>query len=153
MTDGNIGVYFANLGVKGSLVIELTDVRIKKVELDTIVATGGFSGSGNIHIRGVGGELGDGNSAYCIELESNSENCDSGTHNGSPIAIFHNNIEKATIPSKFEQFSFCLPVNYVNIINDKFKLHMRKRDDVSFFISFFQLSLRSNYFMLRLNKT
>ena len=126
VTDGNIGIYFAVLGAKGALVLELNDERIKKSELDTIVATGGFGGSGNIFIRGVGGT-----SSFCIEVESNSENCNSRTHTGSSIAIFHNNIEKATIPSKFEQFSFCLPFNYVNIENDKFKLHMKNHDGVS----------------------
>ena len=125
VTDGNIGIYFSALGFKGDLVFELNDTRIKKSELDTLVTTGGFGGSGNIHIRGVGGDSQDSNSNYCIEIESSKENCKSGTWTGSSIHLFHNNIEKATIPSKFEQFSFCLPINYIDAENDKFKFHMK----------------------------
>ena len=132
VTDGNIGVYVAVQDAKGDLILELNDERIKKSELDTIVASGGWGGSGNIQIRGVGGDYANLQKTFCIEVESSNENCNSGTHTGSSIAIFHNNIEKATIPPKFEQFSFCLPINYVNIENDKFKLHMKNSDGVSY---------------------
>ena len=134
VTDGNIGIYFSVLGFKGDLVFELNDTRIIKSELDTLVTTGGFGGSGNIHIRGVGGDSAD--SDYCIEIESSKDNCKSGTWTGSSIHLFHNNIEKATIPSKFEQFSFCLPLNYIDAENDKFKFHMKKADGVNY-IHFF----------------
>ena len=109
----------------------MNDERIVKSELDTIVASGGYGGSGNIQIRGIGGDFTNSKKAFCIQVESSSINCGSDTHTGSSIAIFHNNIEKATIPSGFQHFSFCLPNNYVNIENDKFKLHMKKRDGVS----------------------
>jgi len=115
---------------KSDLVIELNDDRIKKSELNTLVASGGWGGHGIIHISAVGNKVLDQNSNYCIEIESSKDNCTSGTYTGSPIGLFHNNVEKATIPSKFEQFSFCLPLNYVNIENDQFKLHMKKRDGV-----------------------
>ena len=62
VSDAFIRIYFFDLlfGAKGDLVFELNDERIKKSELDTIVATGGLwendSGSGPIHARGVHGE-------------------------------------------------------------------------------------------------
>ena len=100
------------------------------------MTTGSFGGSGNIHIRGVGGESADSNSDYCIRINSSKDNCKSGTWTGSSIHLFHNNIEKATIPSKFEEFSFCLPLNYINTENDKFKLHMKNADGVNYTLSF-----------------
>ena len=96
------------------------------------MTTGGFGGSGNIHIRGVGGNSGNSNSDYCIQIESSKNNCKSGTWTGSSIHLFHNNIEKATIPSKFEDFSFCLPLNYIHTEIDKFKLHMKNADGVHY---------------------
>ena len=131
VTDGNIAIYFSILGYKSDLVLELNDERIKKAELDTLVTTGGFGGSGNIHIRGVGGVLAESNSDYCVQIESSKHNCTSGTWTGSSIYLFHNNIEKATIPPKFEKFSFCLPLNYIDTENDKFKLHMKNSDGVN----------------------
>ena len=95
------------------------------------MTTGGFGGSGNIHIRGVGGVSAESNSDYCVQIESSKHNCTSGTWTGSSIYLFHNNIEKATIPSKFEKFSFCLPLNYIDTENDKFKLHMKNADGVN----------------------
>lgn len=70
-------------------------------------------------------------SEFCIEIQSSDESCASGTWTGSPIHLFHNDIEKATIPSKFTNFSFCLPINEVDIKNDKFKFHIRRGDGVS----------------------
>ena len=70
-------------------------------------------------------------SEFCIEIESSDESCDSSTWTGSPIHLFHNNIKKAIIQSKFQRFSFCLPTNEVDIKNDKFKFHIQSGDDVS----------------------
>ena len=53
--DSRIGIFFSNHGTKEDLVMEVSDKRIKKSTLNTLVATGGPNGSGNIHIRGVGG--------------------------------------------------------------------------------------------------
>ena len=133
VTDGNIGIYFSSFGQKGDLVLELNDERIKKSELDTISASGGRGGSGIIHIRGVKSAstvptIND--QQFCIEVESSPEKCNEyGT--GDDIFLYHNNIEKATIPRNFKNFSFCLPLNYVDIENDKFKMQIRGKDSVS----------------------
>jgi len=54
VTDGNISVYSSNFGSKGNLVIELNDQRIQKSKLNTLVASGGWNGYGNLRFRGVG---------------------------------------------------------------------------------------------------
>ena len=54
VTDGNIGIYFSESGSKGDLVLELNDERIKKSELNTLVASGGYGGSGHMQFNGVG---------------------------------------------------------------------------------------------------
>ena len=131
VTDGNIGIYFSNLGAKGDLVFELIDDRINKSILDTLVVTGGFKGSGNIHVRGVQSMSTNDDSEFCIEVESIPEECNSKYRTGNDIYLSHNNLEKATIPRNFEHFKFCLPFSYVDIENDKFKLHIRGSDGVS----------------------
>ena len=57
VTDGSITVYQSNSGRKGDVVIELNDQRIKKSQLNTLVASGGkpaWGGAGNIQFNGVG---------------------------------------------------------------------------------------------------
>ena len=57
MTDGNIGIYFEpGVGIKGDLVLELNDSRIKKHELNTLVASGGWLGSGIINVKSFDGK-------------------------------------------------------------------------------------------------
>ena len=132
VTDGNIGIYFSNLGAKGDLVFELNDDRINKSILDILVVTGGFEGSGNIHVRGVQNmSTFSTDPEFCIEVESSPEECNSTDRTGNNIYLSHNNLEKATIPQNFEYFKFCLPVSYVDTENDKFKLHIRGKDGVS----------------------
>ena len=126
VTDGNIGIYFSNLGAKGDLVLQLNDDRINKSILDTLVVTGGYKGSGNIRVRGVQSM----STEFCIEVESRPEECNSKYRTGNDIFLSHNNLEKATIPRNFEKFKFCLPYNYVDIENDKFKFHIRGSDGV-----------------------
>ena len=56
VSDGYIGIFFSDNGLKGGLVLELNDARIIKSELNTIVAAGGgpgFESSGNIRVRGI----------------------------------------------------------------------------------------------------
>ena len=127
VTDGNIAIYSSVFGRKIDLVIELNDDRIKKSELDTIVASGGFGGSGNMHIRGVSTNN---DPQFCIDIESSPVECNK-YRTGDKIHLFHNNIEKATIPKKFDDFSFCLPLNNVDIANDQIKLHIKGTDGVS----------------------
>ena len=55
---------------------------------------------------------------YCIKLESNC----SETVDGSTISLFHNNIKIETIPTGFENYEHCLPLHWVNIEKDTFKL-------------------------------
>ena len=57
---------------------------------------------------------------YCIKLESNC----SETLDASSISLFHNNIKIDTIPAGFENFQHCLPMHWVDIENDIFKLHI-----------------------------
>ena len=55
VVDGNIAVYWASeSGDKMGLVLDLTDTRIKKGELNTLVASGGWGGSGTLNFNGVG---------------------------------------------------------------------------------------------------
>ena len=57
VTDGSIAVYQSDSGRKGALVIELNDQKIKKSELNTLVASGGspyWGGKGYIQFNGVG---------------------------------------------------------------------------------------------------
>ena len=57
VTDGSIAVYQSDSGRKGAVVIELNDQRIKKSELNTLVASGGspyWGGDGYIQFIGVG---------------------------------------------------------------------------------------------------
>ena len=51
-TDGKIAVYQSDSGRKGILIIEFNDQRIKKSKLNTLVVSGGWGGSGDIHFRG-----------------------------------------------------------------------------------------------------
>ena len=56
VSDGYIGIFYSDSGLKGGLVLELNDARIIKSELNTIVAAGGgpgFESSGNIRVRGI----------------------------------------------------------------------------------------------------
>ena len=56
VSDGYIGIFFSDNGLKGGLVLELNDARIIKSELNTIVAAGGgpgFESSGNMQVRGI----------------------------------------------------------------------------------------------------
>ena len=134
VTDGNIGIYSSSLGVKSDLILELNDERINKSILDTIVVTGGFGGSGIMRIRGVQGMSTfstENDSEFCLEVESSPEECNNEHRTGDSIYLSHNNLEKATIPRNFEHFKFCLPFSYVDIENDKFKLHIRGSDGVS----------------------
>ena len=58
VSDAYIRIYFSDLtsGAKGDLVLELNDERIKKSELDTLVAAASTGGWGPIHVRGVHGK-------------------------------------------------------------------------------------------------
>ena len=51
--DNYIRVFFSNFGEKKELVISLYDQRIRKSMLNTLVASGGWSGSGSMRIRGI----------------------------------------------------------------------------------------------------
>ena len=131
VSDGNIGVYWSIFGVKSDLIVELKDVRIKKSELDTIVAAGNTEG--NMRIRGVGGMPTQNDSEFCIEIESSPTKCNH-QRTGDKIHLSQNNIVKAVIPKEFETFRFCLPFNYVDIVNDEFKMEIQGNNDVSYTI-------------------
>ena len=131
--DGYIGVYFSSSGIIGDLVIELKDERIKKSELDTLVATGDTTGSGEMRIRGVGDVTSDSNTNYCIQIES-SDGCSGRMWYKDSFTLLHNNIEKARISPReiyFKTFNFCLPSNYVDVERDQFTLSTKSRDRVS----------------------
>ena len=51
--DNYIKIFFSKFGEKMELVMSLFDQRIRKSMLNTLVASGGFKGSGSMHIRGV----------------------------------------------------------------------------------------------------
>ena len=51
--DNLIEIFFSKFGDKKELVMSLFDQRIRKSMLNTLVASGGFKGSGSMHIRGV----------------------------------------------------------------------------------------------------
>ena len=56
VSNGYIGIFFSDNGLKGGLVLELNDERIIKSELKTIVAAGGgpgFESSGDMRVRGI----------------------------------------------------------------------------------------------------
>ena len=55
-------------------------------------------------------------------MTSSSSNCNSGSWSGDPIKLFHNDVEKAIIPSGFTDFEYCIVMDDVDIENDKFKL-------------------------------
>ena len=130
VTDGTIAVYFSTLGAKRDLIFESNDDRITKATLDTFVVTGGFKGSGTMHVRGVQSSPTENDPEFCIEVHSSPRKCNE-YRTGSSIFLYHNNVKKATIPAMFEQFKFCLPLNYVDIENDVFKMHIRGPDGVS----------------------
>ena len=111
----------------------MNDERIKKSELNTLVATGDTTGSGEMRIRGVGDVTADSDTNYCIQIES-SDGCSGRMWYKDSFTLLHNNIEKARISPReiyFKKFNFCLPSNYVDVENDQFTLSMKSRDKVS----------------------
>ena len=67
-------------------------------------------------------------SAYCIRIESN---CVLNPENKSSIGLYHNNIRITTIPAGFTNFQHCLPLHWVDVVNDTFKLHIDDDKNVS----------------------
>ena len=57
---------------------------------------------------------------YCIKLESNC----SGTMGGSTISLYHNNIKINTTTAGFNEYEHCMPLHWVDVENDTFKLHI-----------------------------
>ena len=60
VSDGNVGVYFSNSGLKAGLFMELNDAAIIKSELQTLTLTscycyGPETAYGTAHITGIGG--------------------------------------------------------------------------------------------------
>ena len=53
---------------------------------------------------------------------SSSSNCDATTWYGDPITLFHNDVQKAKIPTLFKNFEYCIEVVEVDIENDRFTL-------------------------------
>ena len=72
-----------------------------------------------------------GRDEYCIRVTSSSSNCRSNTWSGNPITLFHNDVEKATIPNGFNHFEYCLDNDEVDVKKDKFKLLSGGIDGVS----------------------
>ena len=69
--------------------------------------------------------------SFCIKVQSNDQNCYSGSWTGSPISLKRNNIEVSTLAKGFENFNFCLPQDQVDLKNDVFTLTIQGRDGVS----------------------
>ena len=57
---------------------------------------------------------------------------------GGEIYLNVNDIRKATIPSKFSRYEFCLPIEEVNVMYDRFQLQSTNDDAVC--ISSFQIN-------------
>ena len=68
---------------------------------------------------------------FCIRLTSGPSNCDSVTWYGSPITLYHNNVEIETIPTRFQDFSHCFNINEIDAVNDTFELLSGGIDGVS----------------------
>lgn len=68
---------------------------------------------------------------FCVRLESGAgRNC-SNKWRGDDISLFHNGVKKRTFQYAFENESFCLPFNEVDIQNDVFELKNGGIDGVS----------------------
>ena len=72
-----------------------------------------------------------GRDEFCIRVTSSSSNCRSNTWSGNPITLFHNDVEKTTIPNGFTDFEYCLDNDEVDVKKDKFKLLSGGIDGVS----------------------
>ena len=70
-------------------------------------------------------------SKFCIRIQSNDQNCNSGTWTGSPITLSHNNVVIDTLESGFEDYKYCLPFDQVDIENDIFDFKIQGDDGVS----------------------
>ena len=60
---------------------------------------------------------------------SENDPCDSQWQGGK-IYINHNQKRKATIPSEFKNYQFCIPFNQVDVMNDQFQLQSSNNNDV-----------------------
>ena len=69
--------------------------------------------------------------SFCIRIQSNDQNCNSGTWKGSPISLMRNNIHVSTLGTGFEDYNFCLPQDLVDLENDVFTLNILGNDGVS----------------------
>ena len=63
-------------------------------------------------------------------MRSPGSNCKASSWYGDPIKLFHNDEEKAIIPSKFTDFEYCIDMDDVDIENDEFKMLASGSDGV-----------------------
>ena len=68
---------------------------------------------------------------FCIRLTSGPSNCDSVTWYGSPITLYHNNVEVVTFPTRFQEKSHCFKSNETDAVYDTFELLSGGVDGVS----------------------